>query len=82
MKGISCKEFADFLGDYFSGELSDAQRAVFDRHMALCSDCRNYLDTYRQTLELEGELKADDEQVPSPEIPEDLVTAILASRHR
>lgn len=79
---MTCQEFADFIADYLAGALSDEQMAIFERHMAMCPDCINYLRTYEETVELEKALfTRADEEVPA-EVPEDLVTAILDARSR
>ncbi len=77
---INCQEFADFLSDYLSGEVSDRERKVFDTHMDLCPPCRDYLKTFEKTVEM-GKMvcSAEDSAVPN-EAPEDLVQAILAAR--
>ena len=36
---MTCREFADFMADYLTGELSEAIRAAFDHHLALCPNC-------------------------------------------
>ena len=79
---MTCREFAEFIADYLAGELSDAQIAVFERHMALCSDCVNFLTTYRQTVEIERQLFARAEQEVPETIPDDLVAAIIDARRR
>ena len=33
---MTCREFVDFLIDYDTGEISEAQRVAFDEHMVLC----------------------------------------------
>lgn len=79
---MTCQEFADFIADYLAGALSDEQMAIFERHMAMCPDCINYLRTYEETVELEKALfTRAGEEVPA-EVPEDLVTAILDARSR
>ncbi|MDQ7007220.1 MAG: zf-HC2 domain-containing protein [Acidobacteriota bacterium] len=79
---MTCREFAEFIADYLAGSLPDAQVAVFERHMALCSDCVNYLDTYRRTVEIGQRLFARAEQEVPETIPDDLVAAIIAARRR
>jgi len=75
---MTCREFADFLDDYFSGELDAARRELFDRHLSMCSDCRNYLSTYRQTVDL-SRAAFDDAELPT-DVPPQLVRAILQAR--
>ena len=77
---MTCREFVDFLMQYLSGELSLAERSVFEQHMAECPDCMAYLRTYEATIKLE-KAAFDNPTGPVPdEVPEDLVGAILAAR--
>ena len=64
---------------YMDGELPPEQRAEFDRHMAACPSCVDYLKTYEKTVELVKTCTSD--QVPD-EVPESLVQAILAARKK
>ena len=78
--GLSCREFVEFLGDYLSGDLPAAQVAVFNAHLALCPSCVSYTKTYQEAVRLgRGALLAEDDPLP-PEVPEELVRAVLASR--
>src|SRR4029453_19149915 len=79
---VTCREFADFMMDYLSDELSTESRAAFEYHLSLCTNCRWYLDSYRETVKLGKRAFEDvDADVPS-QVPEDLVKAILAARPR
>jgi len=49
---LTCRELVAFLDDYVAGELAPERRAVFERHLAGCLDCRRYLQSYRATVEL------------------------------
>ncbi len=77
---ITCKEFEDFVLRYLDGELSARQRSVFELHMRLCRECREYLAAYRRTIEVGREAsKSADEALPD-DVPEDLIKAILEAR--
>jgi len=79
---VTCREFADFMMDYLSDELSTESRAAFEYHVGLCSNCRRYLASYQETVKLgKRAFKDDDANVPS-QVPEELVKAILAARPR
>ena len=56
---MTCREFVKFLMQYTSGDLSPAERAAFDEHMAECPDCVAYLRTYQETIRLEKAAFAD-----------------------
>ena len=79
---MTCREFANFMMDYLSGELPSESRAAFDYHLSLCSNCRRYLASYRETVNL-GRRAFDDDHVDlPPQVPDELVKAILAARTR
>ena len=74
---ISCEEFESFIMQYLEGELPLAKRMVFELHMKVCRECREYLAAYKLSIEsAKGAMKAEE----LPEIPEDLVAAILDAR--
>ena len=77
---ITCREFEDFVLRYLDGELSAGQARVFEWHMRICRECREYLAAYKRTIEIgKATLAAPDEPVPD-EVPEDLVKAVLDAR--
>lgn len=45
---MSCEEVRELLPGYAGGELSDAERAVADEHLAACAACSRELDGYRE----------------------------------
>jgi len=77
---VTCREFADFMMDYLSDELSPESRAQFEHHLSLCINCRKYLTSYEETVKL-GKRAFEDEDAALPaDVPEDVVKAILAAR--
>lgn len=77
---ITCAEFEGFVGDYFEDRLALKQRRVFEWHLKMCRDCRDYLAAYRQAIET-GKRVFEIPDAPAPrDLPEDLVQAILAAR--
>ena len=77
---MTCREFADFMADYLSGDLSPETRAQFERHPNVCPNCVAYLSNYRDTVALGRQAFADDDAAVPGDVPDDLVQAILASR--
>jgi anti-sigma factor RsiW len=77
---VTCREFADFIADYLSGELSVETRAQFEHHLGVCPNCVAYLSNYRDTIALGRRAFADDDTAVPGDVPDDLVQAILASR--
>lgn len=79
-KELSCRDFVEFLNDFIDDELPAERRAVFERHLEICEDCRRYVQSYRSAMELSA-LAFMEQSVPGlPPVPEALVRAILAAR--
>ena len=76
---MTCREFADFIGEYVSGELAPEVRTAFERHLGRCSNCTKYLAGYRETIRL-GKLALADDGPPPADVPDDLIAAIRAAR--
>ena len=79
---MTCRELIEFLMDYLSGEVPPEERVLFDEHLSECPSCRAYIKSYERTVKM-GKAAFDrpEEDVP-PEVPEELVRAILASRQK
>ena len=78
---ISCREFEGFVIAYFEGELPRRQKAIFELHLKVCRECRDYLAAYRRTIEVSKRaFDRPDSNVPE-EVPEDLIKAIMAARN-
>ena len=79
---LTCREFADFMMDYLSDELSTESRGAFENHLSLCTNCRRYLAIYRETVKLGKRAFEDVDADVRSSVPEELVKAILAARPR
>lgn len=79
---MTCREFADFMADYLSGELDPDTRQHFDHHLTLCVNCVRYLTSYRETVALGKQAFADEDADLPVDVPDKLVNAILAARHQ
>ena len=77
---MTCREFASFISDFLVGELPRADRLQFERHLAACPNCERYLAQYRETIAAGRAAFADPDGELPPEVPEELVRAILAAR--
>jgi predicted anti-sigma-YlaC factor YlaD len=77
---MTCREFADFMLDYCSGELSSESRAHFEHHLSLCVACRRYLTSYEETVKLGKRVFEEEEAALPADVPEAFVKAILAAR--
>jgi len=79
---VNCRELIDFLGDYLQRELPPEQQAEFERHLAACTACANYLRTYQATVRLgKAALSPTEDEAPA-EVPEELLRAVLAARRQ
>lgn len=77
---ITCQEFEAFILGYLDGELSARQRRIFEWHLRICRECREYLAAYRAAMAAgRAVLPSPDDPVPD-DVPEDLVKAVLESR--
>ena len=77
---ITCKEFEDFVLRYLDDELPARQRSMFELHMRLCRECREYLAAYRRTIEVGREASRSADEALPEDVPEDLIKAILEAR--
>ncbi len=77
---MTCRELAEFLPQYLSGELVTEQRKLFEDHLDECQDCGAYMKGYEEAVKLGKAAFAHlDEPIPA-EVPEELVQAVLAAR--
>ena len=79
---MTCREFADFMMDYLSGELSSEARAEFEYHLSVCTNCRRYLASYEESVKLGKRAFDDDDAAKPAEVPEQFVKAVLAARRQ
>jgi anti-sigma factor RsiW len=78
MACLSCKEFIEFLDDYAGGGQDARVREAFERHIADCPPCADYLRDYLKTI---GLVKSCcDARAAKEKAPEGLIRAILAAR--
>ncbi len=79
---ITCRQFEDFIIDYLEDTLPERQKFVFELHLKVCGECRSYLAAYRRAVEVSAKVENDLKDVPLPEVPEDLVKAIVEARRK
>jgi anti-sigma factor RsiW len=76
---MTCREFADFLDDYVTGDLPFDVRSAFEHHLAVCVNCVRYLEQYRLSVTLgRRAFELSSAEVPA-DVPEDLIRAMLAA---
>jgi anti-sigma factor RsiW len=73
---INCHELIEFCMDYLEGELPQEEEVGFRRHLAQCSDCVSFFETYRKTPELSREALS----AQLPVSVKESVRSFLASR--
>ena len=76
---MNCHEFVEFVMEYLDGNLREEEQRVFEGHIGACGPCLTYLDTYRETVRLGRSVCGPNDALP-PDVPEELVQAILAAR--
>ena len=64
---MTCQELVELVTAYLDGTLPDEDRAAFDDHLSRCPGCDRYLDQFRTTIELLGELPEDSLSAPGRE---------------
>jgi anti-sigma factor RsiW len=57
---LVCVEAVELVSDYLEGALSRRDRRRFERHLADCEHCSEYLAQVRRTIALTGRLVAGD----------------------
>ncbi len=56
---LTCKELVELVTDYLENALSEAERARFEAHLAMCDGCDTYIQQMRETIALVGALRED-----------------------
>lgn len=77
---MKCRELAEFLFEYVSGDLPTERREHFEFHLTKCRNCHAYLVQYQMVIKA-GKIACGEasDELPS-DIPEELVKAVLAAR--
>ena len=57
---LTCRELVELVTSYLEDDLSENDRARFDRHLDLCPGCATYVEQFRETIRLSGGLREDD----------------------
>ena len=77
---MTCRELIEVLDDYLEGRLAPGPRDIFEAHLAECPYCVDYLESYRDTVRRAGRAFDDPDAALPEDVPEELVTAVLAAR--
>lgn len=55
----ACNEIVELVTEFLDDRLPPADRALFERHLAVCPPCATYLAQIRTTARLTGRVGAD-----------------------
>ena len=59
-EALSCQELVELVTDYLEGVLDERDRTAFERHLAGCDGCTEYVEQLRATIRVTGMLTLDD----------------------
>jgi anti-sigma factor RsiW len=57
---LVCQQVVELVTDYLEDALSAAERQRFERHLAGCPHCTEYLAQMRETIRLAGRVAPED----------------------
>ena len=57
---LVCQQVVELVTDYLEGALSAEDRRRFERHLAGCPHCTEYLAQMRETIRLAGRVTPED----------------------
>ncbi len=63
-RDLVCQQAVELATDYLEGALSRSERRRFERHLAGCPHCTEYLAQIRATIAITGRLTPDDLSEP------------------
>lgn len=66
---LACQQAVELVTAYLEGALSRSDRRRYEKHLAVCPHCTEYLVQIRETIRLAGRLTAED---LSPRMRDDL----------
>ena len=69
---IACKQAVEMVTDYLEDVLERGEKQRFEKHLAVCPHCTEYLAQVRETIRLAGRLTPDDLSQPMREAFTDL----------
>ncbi len=59
-RDIVCQQAVELVTDYLEGRLRRSARRRFERHLAGCPHCSEYLAQMRETIRLTGQVAPED----------------------
>ena len=78
---MSCRQFIELLDDFMEATMQAENSQRCEAHLAECPYCRDYLKTYRDTVNLMKKALCREPQAEVPaELAEELVKAVRRVR--
>ena len=68
-RDLVCQQVVELVTDYLEGALRGSARRRFEKHLAGCPHCTEYLAQMRETIRLAGRVTPDD---LTPQMRDDL----------
>ena len=68
-RDLVCQRAVELVTDYLEGALSRSERRRFEKHLAGCPHCTEYLAQIRETIRVAGRVTPED---LTPEMRDDL----------
>lgn len=56
----TCKQITDLIFGYVNDQLSAKVKRDFQRHLRICPDCVNFLNTYKKTASLTRSIRPEE----------------------
>ena len=75
---LTCEEVDGFLYNFHEGHLSYTESIKFKLHLSMCSECRAYVQGYKNTVQISQTGFINPPPIES--VPEELLQVILKSR--
>jgi predicted anti-sigma-YlaC factor YlaD len=75
---LTCEEVDSFIFEFNEGSLSYYESLKFKLHLSMCSECRDYVSKYKDTIRVSQAEFIKANKIAN--VPEDLMQAILKSR--
>ncbi len=79
---LTCRDMEDFMSDYVEGDLDLLTRIQFTMHLAMCGDCRRYLQMYKDSIALGKRIFDCPDDEATGHAPQDMINAILAATEK
>jgi len=60
LSATTCKQITELIADYLNDKLRPKVKKEFEKHLNLCPDCVNFLNTYKKTMQSTATLRAEE----------------------